>query len=125
MRRILAAFAFDSCDMLFWRVDDPDKPPSFFALVNDVFWWGTADGEPIEPADLPTLDSAIVDLDRLGHREYIAELYAARKRGMRPQGAYYRDLPPAVSALFDACGPERPTDIANPKPQSEASATDT
>lgn len=120
MHRVLAAFAFDNCDMLFWRVDGEYAPVTFFAQANDVFWWGTADVEKIEPGDLPLLEQVVADLAGIGHQEYLAELYAAGKRRMRPQGAYYRNLPPAVSSLFDACGPERAPDIANPEPQPSA-----
>jgi hypothetical protein len=45
---------------------------------------------------------------------HLAELYAARIRKMRPQGAAYPERA-ATQALFDACGPERAIGFGNPR----------
>jgi hypothetical protein len=42
------------------------------------------------------------------------ELFAARVRGVRPQGASYSLYPRATWPLFDACGPKRETGLGNP-----------
>jgi hypothetical protein len=82
--------------------------------VSDVFAWGCADAEDITPERLPILERAWRDCEAADGGEWIAELYAARVRGMRPQGASYPSSA-AVAALFDACGPERPTGLGNPR----------
>jgi hypothetical protein len=110
---------FDECDChedLIWRVKDEEV--TFAAMCSDVFWWGTADAEDITPADVPLLESSAADLRAINRDEFTAELYCARKRGMRPQGAWYGPgMEPELVALFDACGPWRETDLMNPKPQ--------
>lgn len=45
------------------------------------------------------------------------ELFAARMRKMRPQGASYSLYPPSIWPLFDACGSVRETGLGNPQPQ--------
>jgi len=84
--------------------------------ISDVFWWGGADGEDVTPETLPVLEQAYADLRAIDPYDdmYTAELYAARVRGMRPQGAAYPKERAATQALFDACGPERPTGLGNP-----------
>ena len=85
----------------------------FYANCNDFFYWGCADGEPISKDDLDLLESSIND-----SKDYNGVLlYCARKRKMRPQGAYYKHLE-KDKVLFDACGDEREIDIANPQNQS-------
>jgi len=111
LRRVLALFAnADAHDELFWHADG-----KLFANVSDVFDWGSADAEPITPDRLPLLEQAYTDLKGLNAEEYTAALYAARARGMRPQGAAYPEGA-AVQALFDECGHEREIGIGNPKP---------
>ncbi|MFC9821414.1 hypothetical protein ACFWG6_31040 [Streptomyces erythrochromogenes] len=111
---VLTIFAkADSHDYLYW-VPGPDGL-KLWANVNDVFFWGCADLEEITPDRLPVLQQAAADL--LAAKEYgwIAELYAARIRGERPQGAAYpKEL--ALQELFNACGPERLLGLGNPKP---------
>jgi hypothetical protein len=84
--------------------------------ISDVFWWGGADAEDVTPETLPALERAYTDLRAIHPTAdmYTAELYAARLRGMRPQGAAYPKERAATQALFDACGPERPTGLGNP-----------
>jgi hypothetical protein len=117
VHRVLAAFAFDNTESLWWRVDGEYAPVTFFAQVSDVFWWGTADVEPIAPVDVPLLEQTAADTRRAGAEVWIAELYAARKRGSRPQGAFYEHIPAGLWALFDACGPLRSVEVGNPRPQ--------
>lgn len=85
----------------------------FFAFCSDVFYWGTADQELIAASDLELLRLTAADLGE-DHGDYLSDLFAARKRGMRPQGAYYKTLNSSVAALFDAAGPERETTVGNP-----------
>lgn len=89
------------------------------ANVSDVFAWGGADAEPITPDTLPALEQAYTDLKTIDADLYLPELYAARQGGERPQGAAYPDDKTKnwrqVSALFDACGPERALGLGNPK----------
>jgi hypothetical protein len=92
-------------------------PQQFGADVSDVFAWGGSDYEEITPDRLPVLAQAMADL-RAIHRHddmYTVDLYAARIRQMRPQGAAYPKERAATQALFDACGPARATGLGNPR----------
>lgn len=116
--KVLNTFEVADChDLLFWRCQ-PDGSIKFAAMCNDVFWWATADAEDIEEEDLPLLQQTLRDLKEIDQRHYLPELYAARKRKLRPQGAFY-DAAKAddkgLSELFDAAGPPREADILNPK----------
>lgn len=120
--RVLELFSLSHCDLydggLFWRVDDGQL--HLYANVSDVFAWGGADCEAITPDTLPALEQAYADLKAVEGDDYTAELYAARQRGTRPQGAAYPSATHEswrqISALLDACGPERPLGLGNPKP---------
>ncbi len=104
---VLRLFSLDETDgynYLFWRCEKPGEV-EFFANVNDIFWWGTADLELITPEDLPAMRQAIADVRDINIYEW-SNLWAARKRKMRPQQpAYPTDK--KLRELFDACGPER------------------
>jgi len=115
IKRVLAAFSDWWKEDVGWRVDEDGV--HFFALVSDVFWWGSADGEDILPEDLQLLERCKADLVALEGSEptCLPELYAARKRGMRPQGAWYAGLDSSVYHLFDACGPARDVGLGNPR----------
>lgn len=112
----------------------------FYLDCSDTFWWGCADGESVTPDKIPILKSVHDDLkaiDEAYDREtndthslharyhYTGDLFAARVRKLRPQGACYpkvsKDVPlfvaKAVAKLYDACGPEREVGIGNPKPR--------
>ncbi len=112
MLDVLRLFSLDETDcysMLFWRCKEAGGV-EFFVIVNDVFWWATADLEPIMPKDLPVIRQAIEDVRRVAGSNAgmceAFELWAARKRKMRPQQpAYPQDE--RLRALFDECGPER------------------
>ena len=70
----------------------------------------------ITPSDIPALRKAKVDAAVAGDTDHFPELYVARRRGKRPQGAWYKYLDtPEIRALFDACGPERQVDLLNPR----------
>jgi hypothetical protein len=98
-------------DLLWWVRDDG---PHMYANVSDVFAWGGADAEDITPDTLPVLEQALADLKAIRQEHLVGELYAARIRKMRPQGAAY-PAEAAAQALFNACGPERELGIGNPK----------
>lgn len=82
----------------------------FAAIVcNDVFYWGTADLEYIKEDELDLFDQCLTADPIRG-----VLLFCARKRGMRPQGAFYKMLDDKEKELFRRGLPERETDIANP-----------
>lgn len=87
------------------------------ANVSDVFAWGGSDCEDITPENLPVFQQAIADLRAIHPFDqlYAPELFAARLRGMRPQGAAYPKERTATQALFNACGPARETGFGNPR----------
>jgi len=107
---VLHLFSLDETDCysaLFWRCEEPGTV-SFFVNVNDMFYWATADMEPITPEDLPAMRQALADVRTITEQDIYEGflLWAARKRKMRPQqGAYPDDK--RLWALFDACGPAR------------------
>jgi len=125
--RVLEIFSMSHADAygdVFWRVDDSEL--TLYANVSDVFAWGGSDAEPITPQTLDALERAYTDLKAVEAEEFTAELYAARQRGMRPQGAAYpsqtHESWRRVSALYDACGPERAVGFGNPKPAPDHAA---
>lgn len=112
--RVLRAFQkADSGDLL-WHVDGDQV--RFSANCSDVFAWGTADAEPIDPPDLDALEKALADLVATHDRDeiWVGELYAARRRGERPMNRYVELLPPAVRPLFEAAGPPRESTVWAP-----------
>jgi hypothetical protein len=107
---VFAAFErADDYESLIWRVEmKPYYVPviKLFAMCNDVFFWATADAEEITLADVPQLEECLADLGKCGEPWvtcYLPELFAARKRKMRPQKPFYKNMPEDVAALFDAC----------------------
>lgn len=121
--RVMEIFSLSHADSygdLFWRVDDGEL--KLYANVSDVFVWGGSDVEEITRETLPELERAYADLKAVQAEEFTAELYAARLRRMRPQGAAYpsdtHESWRKVYALYDACGPERAIDVGNPKKPS-------
>ena len=101
----------DLYDSIFWRFNE-DKI-QFFIICSDVFAWGCADLEELNKEDLPLLDQSMKDA---GYVEG-SLLYCARRRKMRPQGACYKEIKESLWPLFDACGPVREVDSANPRPR--------
>jgi hypothetical protein len=119
--RLLRLFVHDLSENVTWRVDESGAP-TFEVNCNDLFWWGTADAEEVERADVDALERAFADA-RAADPEgvhWAAELWVARKRGLRPQGAAYAHVPTALHALFDAAGPPREVEFTNPYPTGEA-----
>ena len=119
VERLLRLFAFDYTESLWWRGESGEHVNegelSFYVNCNDFFAWGTADCERITlPDDLDALEEAFADAEAVGAREEGPTLFAARKRGRRPQGAAYRHLPAEVKPLYDACGPHRESSLTNP-----------
>jgi hypothetical protein len=95
---------------LFWYINDDDEVRAA-VNVNDVFFWGCSDCEDVEAEDVPLFNHSFT----LGGHQYGAEIYAARKRGMRPQNAVVNKAPHEVKrALLDA-GPVREVGAGNPK----------
>lgn len=106
---------YDAHQGWFWRVDG--GAVRLFAVCNDTFVWGCADGEEITPENIGQLRQAFADCqaaERVAGTVYAGELFAARIRQMRPQGACYKGMEPAIAALFDACGPPREVGPGNP-----------
>lgn len=111
--RVLKAFEFDNTESLWWNFDDGKL--RMYAKCSDFFEWGTADLEEIQPEDLDLLEQCVKDVTELDRTNmYAGELFAARKRKLRPQGACYKHLPEVLWPLFDAAGPARETDLFNP-----------
>lgn len=93
---------------LIWRCDDEYAPLTVWINCNDLFWWGTADNEPLTPETMPELREAIFDVRHIMNNAWHSdELYCCRMRKMRPQGPCYKHIPKELWPLFDACGPER------------------
>jgi len=98
--RVLAVHEFT--ESVRWRSLD-GKVVIADVLCGDLFWWATADSEPIATVgDIELLDKSLKDSDVCGE-----ELYCCRRRKMRPQHPYYKHIDDDEKVLFDACGPER------------------
>jgi len=95
---------------LFWYIND-DEEVRAAVNVNDTFFWACSDCEDVEAEDVPSFNEAFI----LGGYMYGAEIYAARKRGMRPQNAVINKAPPEVLRAFLDAGPLREVDFGNPK----------
>lgn len=107
IKEVLGVFdKHDSCDDAWWRVRK-DGTIRFLVNCNDLFYWATADAEEVTPADVAALDQAYADCDTAGRNYHGGILFAARKRGMRPQAPYFAYFNDAEVELFKACGPER------------------
>lgn len=100
-------------DVIDLTVADDDSI-SMNVNCNDVFFWGCSDCEDLELADLPALQSAIAEARAAGAETSGELLWIARKRGERPQGAFYAYVAPGLGKLFDTCGPFRPSQMGNP-----------
>jgi hypothetical protein len=112
------------CVVIHWMpsADKSDLIPC--ADCGDVFYWGCADHEEVTQENFADLQRACADADAAGSSADAGGLFAARIRGMRPQGAVYRTITPAMGELYDACGPVR-TDqdgAAGREPQKQPEA---
>lgn len=111
---LLRLFEGEDTDSLWWTCDSEGNL-RFFVKCSDLFAWGGSDVEEIAldtPDDLHVLREARAEAE---HDWPL--LWVARKRGMRPQGGYYKYLDEDVWHLFDTCGPERTVGLGNPHPQ--------
>lgn len=112
----------DLHDSLYWRTDGEYAPVTFFVNCSDLFAWGSADCEPLTAADVDDLRKALADVsEAVGSNSYGPELYCARRRKKRPQGAAYPG-DERLWPLFDACGPEREVGLGNPYRPGERKA---
>lgn len=99
-----------------------DRTLTFYIICNDFFHWGCADGENIETTeDMDLLENCMKEIkyhikDPMDFtwENTATLLYCAKKRGTRPQGAYYQYISERYWDLFDACGPEREVSFGNP-----------
>lgn len=100
---------------VWWRCDGKFAPITFLLNMNDVFAWACADAEELTLENLPVFEQAVKDcMEACDVGEaYAPNLFAARIRKMRPQGAAY---PPdkELWPLFDAAGPVREIGLGNP-----------
>lgn len=114
--RIMAQI--DSHSSLYWNVESDGKIKPLM-MCSDLFAWGCADCEEITPENLLVLKQTILDLENIEKGLAMmeaTELFCARVRKMRPQGAAYTtDV--RVIPLFDACSPEREIGFGNPAAQ--------
>ena len=102
----------DLVDNAIFSVDRDNTGRLFIAEnCSDLWHWACADAEAIAAEDIPEYERAIVDCLEIGADvDWAGQLWACRKRKMRPQNCIYKGMPLALAALFDACGPERTDD---------------
>jgi hypothetical protein len=101
----------DLYDELTWHVvylDDADNAIAvkLYANCSNLFTWSMEDREEILAEDFPLLMQTLLDLQQHEAEYHLSDLFAARKRKMRPRRTF-RPVAPGVQALFGACGPER------------------
>lgn len=95
-------------------LSESDNLESFHWMARDNgiidFFIDCSDSEEVKSdEDLDLLEASLKDADIFG--DY---LYAARKRGMRPQGAIYANFSAEEAELFNAVGPYREPGFGNP-----------
>lgn len=99
----------DLYEGLIWRVlarEGGGWNVRLHATCNDFFHYATADAEEITAADIPALRACIADLEMTGEPYYLPELFAARKRRLRPLPGKYEGMDEGTRLLFDAAGTE-------------------
>ena len=104
-------------DQVMWGPYGPDNAYRFSAMCSDTFQWASADSEIIEPEDLQLLGECLADLRARGGHDYLmCELFAARKRGMRPMPRWIKHYAhnPEIRRLFEAAGPPRESEFGAP-----------
>jgi hypothetical protein len=107
--RVLAAFEkADTYDSLTWRVTTTpgNTYVKLFATCSDFFHYATADAEEIAGGDIPVLEACLADLEKTDEQFYLAELFAARKRKLRPLPLACQQMAEGTRLLFDAAGTE-------------------
>lgn len=113
--RVLTVYERAESSDLMWRVEGDTV--RFSAICSDTFGWALADAENIEVDDLELLERTLDDLQAADHYGdcWVSELFAARKRGERPMNRYMETITaPALRALFEQAGPERPSTFLAP-----------
>jgi hypothetical protein len=113
--RVLTVYERAESSNLMWRVEGDTV--RFSANCSDTFGWALADAENIEVDDLELLERTLDDLQAADHYGdcWISELFATRKRGERPMNRYMETITaPALRALFEQAGPERPSTFLAP-----------
>lgn len=88
-----------------WKADHPDKLNEHGNIPN---WTSTPEYKEAN-ADYDRYASA-----RRGVEAALGDLFAARVRNLRPQGACYSRYPEELWPLFNEAGPERETGFGNP-----------
>lgn len=133
-KMLLLIDIFDIHDEVYWNAAllnpklDSDNDPlfnedgfyiKFHIICNDVFLWASADMEPVETdEDMALLEKSIKDCEHL--MDYSGTmLYCCRRRGQRPQGAFYQYVEKEARHLFDECGPARKVCFGNPIDRGE------
>jgi hypothetical protein len=95
----------------------------FYVNCSDVFFWGCADAEDLTEDNfqlfVDTYNECIEALKDSEKNEYAylnwaPVLFCARSRKMRPQGAFYENMPEELIPLFNECGEEREVNFGNP-----------
>lgn len=94
-------------------------------MIDSSDLWGYSDAEEVTPALLDAWETAVVDVkavlnDAADWPRCSVQLALARIAKTRPQGAYYKYFPKKTWALFNACGPHRPSELGNPEATPEA-----
>jgi len=88
---------------------------------NDFFCWASADCEEVTEENMVEVQKSIDDaIEVAGEKEgrsWGPLLFAARLRGLRPQGGFYPDMPDPIKKLFNDAGSDRDVDFCNPKNQ--------
>ncbi len=116
------------CQDVTWRMAGSCAPVSFFiTYMDELFFKSTHGAQELTPSNIDLFEQTIRDLTMVSVSNYlsgsserdttmhcVANLFCARVRQLRPQGAMYRFLPSATWALFDACGPVREVNRLNP-----------
>lgn len=104
---------YDAEEYLMWNTEEGKL--KLLLVCSDLFFWGSADAEPVTPETLNELKKSFEDVASISPDAdyYGAELYCARRRKMRPQGAAYPE-DKALFPLFNACGEKRETGLGNP-----------
>jgi hypothetical protein len=97
-------------------VCNQDKTVQFYINCNDLFFWACADAVELTETNFQDLVQAVDDVhNTIDYSSFGSLLFCARQRKMRPQNAYYEYMDKKLWPLFDTCGPERDSQILNPK----------
>lgn len=114
--RLMAEHDFWDGEIWWHPFREGEEPTKVFVSCNDLFLWACADCERLTPDNIATLEQAIADCSVLEKHseEWGCLLFCCRQRAMRPQGAYYKDMPLPLQPLFDACGGYRAATFGNP-----------